>query len=390
MMKNFPHSFKELKALVSVLKNSPKACDLNEAAANMADMEYCFAALNKVSRSFAVVIQNLPTELRNPVCIFYLTLRGLDTVEDDMNIELQKKILLLNNFYKNCGNEYFSLENIGDTDDYRNLLRHYYKVARAFNRLDKKYQWVISDVCRQMGEGMAKFAEKKLHTQEDYDNYCHYVAGLVGYGLSGLFSASGLEDERLQYQYQLSNSMGLMLQKTNIIRDYHEDLKQKRIFWFTEAWKPYAEHIDWFSLNATHTSSLNCLNGLVADALRHLPDCITYLKLLKQKEVFRFCAIPQVMAIHTLAEVYNNPKVFTSVVKIRKPLAAAMMVYTNQMKDATDYINHALLKIEQKAKQDLLHGKNIQSLVEKARTQLSDTKTYIWQEAPAVEQTVLF
>ena len=33
----------------------------------------------------------------------------------------------------------------------------------------------------------------KVHTSKDWDLYCHYVAGLVGIGLSGLFSASGLE-----------------------------------------------------------------------------------------------------------------------------------------------------------------------------------------------------
>ncbi len=38
----------------------------------------------QVSRSFAVVIQQLPQELQDPVCIFYLVLRGLDSVEDDM------------------------------------------------------------------------------------------------------------------------------------------------------------------------------------------------------------------------------------------------------------------------------------------------------------------
>lgn len=46
-------------------------------------------------------------------------------------------------------------------------------------------------------------------TVEDYDEYCHYVAGLVGLGLSRLFHASGLEE--LQPD-DLSNSMGLFLQ----------------------------------------------------------------------------------------------------------------------------------------------------------------------------------
>lgn len=38
----------------------------------------------QVSRSFAAVIQQLPKSLVVDVLVFYLVLRGLDTVEDDM------------------------------------------------------------------------------------------------------------------------------------------------------------------------------------------------------------------------------------------------------------------------------------------------------------------
>ena len=40
--------------------------------------------LARTSRSFAMVIQQLPDHLRESVAVFYLVLRGLDTVEDDM------------------------------------------------------------------------------------------------------------------------------------------------------------------------------------------------------------------------------------------------------------------------------------------------------------------
>jgi len=46
-------------------------------------------------------------------------------------------------------------------------------------------------------------------TIEDYDEYCHYVAGIVGLGLSRLFYTSGLEAFQPD---ELSNSMGLFLQ----------------------------------------------------------------------------------------------------------------------------------------------------------------------------------
>ena len=58
----------------------------------------------------------------------------------------------------------------------------------------------------------------QVTTVKEYDLYCHYVAGLVGEGLSNLFAASDLESPQIAQEKELSNSMGLFLQKTNIIR----------------------------------------------------------------------------------------------------------------------------------------------------------------------------
>lgn len=49
----------------------------------------------------------------------------------------------------------------------------------------------------------------QVETVEDYNEYCHYVAGLVGLGLSKLVHASGKEELASD---ALSNSMGLFLQ----------------------------------------------------------------------------------------------------------------------------------------------------------------------------------
>lgn len=42
---------------------------------------------------------------------------------------------------------------------------------------------------------------------------------------------SELEDQCIGKDEQLANSMGLFLQKTNIIRDYLEDVNEGRQFW---------------------------------------------------------------------------------------------------------------------------------------------------------------
>ena len=48
-----------------------------------------------------------------------------------------------------------------------------------------------------MGHGMAEFSQRRIVTIENCDLYCHYVAGLVGIGLSELFAASGLEGKNI-------------------------------------------------------------------------------------------------------------------------------------------------------------------------------------------------
>ncbi len=378
-----PTAFSELKALYSLKfgSDAPKPVkeSLHVLAAEMADMEFCYAALDKVSRSFAVVIRQLPHELRNPVCLFYLTLRGLDTIEDDMNLPLSQKTELLRNFHIECSNEKLSLKNIGDSEAYRHLILHYYKVARAFNQLDEKYQTVIKDICKKMGEGMVYFAERKVYSEADYNLYCHYVAGLVGYGLSGLFSVSGYEDERLQYQLRLSNEMGLMLQKTNIIRDYHEDLSEGRIFLPEEIWGEYAPSFHWFAENPTHTNSINCWIALTNNALQHIPSCISYLKLLKNNQVFRFCAIPQIMAFATLAEVYANPKVLRQNVKIRKGLAARYMVETTSMQQVIDAAEKALIQIESKINSAYSNCAETQKIITEIRAVLYSHNKHRWE-----------
>lgn len=184
--------------------------DLEVLAGRMQDREFCYEVLNKVSRSFAVVIQQLPEILKDAVCVFYLILRGLDSVEDDMTYDNSKKVPLLTNFYKYIEDETWSIEGVGDKEDYRKLLKHFQKVIRVYKGLEPSYRRVISDITKKMGAGMAEFATKtkSIDTIRNYNLYCHYVAGLVGHGLGGLFSASGLEDSDLKDKLDLANSMG--------------------------------------------------------------------------------------------------------------------------------------------------------------------------------------
>jgi farnesyl-diphosphate farnesyltransferase len=55
------------------------------------DVKECYRYLALTSRSFVAVVQELNPELLMPICVFYLCLRGLDTIEDDMTLTIDDK-----------------------------------------------------------------------------------------------------------------------------------------------------------------------------------------------------------------------------------------------------------------------------------------------------------
>ena len=132
--------------------------------------------------------------------------------------------------------------------------------------------------------------------------------------------------------HHLANSMGLFLQKTNIIRDYLEDIVQGREFWpkevcvyvggwvteglqyrpkhsdesvvltssytlliyYWQAWSQFADELTDFRHHGNIHQAVQCLNLLITNALQHVPDVLQYMFRIQDQSVFNFCAIPQV------------------------------------------------------------------------------------------------
>jgi farnesyl-diphosphate farnesyltransferase len=316
----------------------------------LSDIEYCYLMLDRVSRSFSMVIKELPSNLKDVICIFYLILRGLDSIEDDMNYPKEKII-------KN-----WSIENIGDSIDNQNLLKDFYRIIKIFHSIDLKYQKIIVDITDKMGNGMADFisSNSSIDTIENYNLYCYYVAGLVGDGLTSLFNSSQLE---FNLNKELSYHMGLFLQKTNIIRDYYEDIHQGRIWWPKQIWSIYSLNIFYFKNNPKDKQSIECLNHMIKDSLNHLPYIINYLIQIQNNQIFKFCSIPQIMALATLSLLYNNHLVFTSNVKISKYLSYQIMFYSNNLNDIYYWIHFFLTKIENQIEND----KDLFNLIEEIK-----------------------
>ncbi|KAF8112266.1 hypothetical protein N665_0065s0048 [Sinapis alba] len=221
------------------------------------------------------------------------------------------------------------------TKEYKVLMDQFHHVSAAFQQLEKGYQETIEDITKRMGAGMAKFISKEVEMVDDYDEYCHFAAGLVGLGLSKLLLTSGLEILTPDWK-QISNSTGLFLQKTNIIKDYLEDVNEipkPRMFWPREIWGKYVNKLEDLKNEENSIKAVQCLNEMVTNALTHVEDCLKYMAGLRDPAIFKSCAIPQIVAFGTLALCYKNVQVFRGVVKLRRGLIAKVIDRTKTMDD---------------------------------------------------------
>ncbi|KAL8964955.1 MAG: hypothetical protein Q9183_004116, partial [Haloplaca sp. 2 TL-2023] len=216
-----------------------------------------------------------------------------------MTIPIEKKDPVLRDFYKITEKEGWSFNGNGPDEKDRELLVQFHYVTEEYRKIKPVYREIINDIAHQMGDGMADYCHKAadgkagVETIQEYDQYCYYVAGLVGHGLTRLFVESGLANPALNERKQLQASMGLFLQKTNVIRDIKEDWDDKRRFWPREIWSKHVENFEDLFDPANKEAALNCSSEMVLNALHHADECLFYLAGLKEQSVFNFAAIPQ-------------------------------------------------------------------------------------------------
>lgn len=349
----------ELKAVIQLLYFR-KPIHPQELQKSSKTLQRSYELLNLTSRSFAAVIKELHPELRDAIMIFYLVLRALDTIEDDMTIDPKIKIPLLRTFDEKLNEKDWTFNGNGPNEKDRVVLVEFDNILVEYHKLKPQYQDIVKDITYKMGNGMAdyilddNFNTNGVETVKDYDLYCHYVAGLVGEGLTKLMVLAKFSDNSLvQDNFEKSESMGLFLQKTNIIRDYSEDLDDGRSFWPKEIWSKYTDELPKFRSDPKmEFQGLSCINDLVLNALGHVKHVLEFLSLVKDPSCFNFCAIPQVMAIATLATVYNNPDVLHKNVKIRKGTTCELILQSRTLP--------SVVKIFRKYIQIINHKSNVE------------------------------
>ncbi|KAK3195386.1 hypothetical protein Dsin_026696 [Dipteronia sinensis] len=258
---------------------------------------FCYTILYKFLRN-PLIFQQFDTNIRDAICIFYLVLRAIDTIEDDTSIPTEVKVPLLKDFYRHLYDPdwHFSC---GTRNLDKIVMDEFHHVSTAFMELEKGHQETIEDISKRMGAGMAKFICKEIVTIEDYDEYCHYSAGLVEIGLSKFFNASQKQDP---IREELCGSTFI----------FYQELKYKE----------------------NSIKAVQCLNEMVTDALKHAGDCLKHLSTLNDDHAaLQFLGVLAVKGIGTLVLCYNNIEVFKAKVRLRRGLAARLYEQTKTMSD---------------------------------------------------------
>jgi farnesyl-diphosphate farnesyltransferase len=289
------------------------------APTGVSDRLFCTEMLPKVSRTFAICIRLLPSDLSHPVLVAYLLCRIADSIEDSPTLSSDTKRDLLGQFSR-ClrpgGGSADSLHTAfaSPSSNDEHLAREADIVLREFARLPSEQQDAIRPWVQEMSAGMAEYAQRRsgtgrehieaLSTVEELDRYCYYVAGTVGHMLTELFClhAGCREQEEYGELDSLATSFGLGLQLTNIIKDVADDRRRGWVFVPQELCHlvgitPEQLHDEHHRDGAQRVMTL-----LIDKARTHLLDALRYTTVIPRRQygIRLFCLSALYFAVRTL------------------------------------------------------------------------------------------
>jgi farnesyl-diphosphate farnesyltransferase len=289
----------------------------------ISDAVYQDQILPHVSRTFALTIPQLPAALRVAVTNAYLLCRIADTIEDEPAIPAAETLVFLQRF----------LAAVAGNGDSQKLLREVAKrlseqTSPTERELVGQMQRVIN-VTRALGDaqraailrcvelmcyGMPRFQStaslRGLPRLVDLDDYCYYVAGVVGEMLTELFCeySPAIARNRAAMQ-RLAVSFAEGLQMTNILKDVWEDRSRGACWLPQEVFSRHGVDLGRLTAQPYDPRFAAGMRELVAVAHGHLRNALDYTLLIPSREVGirRFCLWAIGLAVLTLQKINQNP-----------------------------------------------------------------------------------
>jgi len=310
------------------------------------DEVYQDQILPHVSRTFALTIPQLPPALSIPVTSAYLLCRIADTIEDEPALSAPETLAFLQRFSAVVGGSGESKGLARDLEHRlsdrtlpteRDLVSNMDRVVRVTAGLSTAQHAAIKRCVELMCYGMPRFqfnaSVKGLPRSSDLDDYCYYVAGVVGEMLTDLFCDYSAEiAHRRSSLSALAASFAQGLQMTNILKDIWEDRSRGACWLPQEVFSRHGVDLAGISSESADPRFRAGIVELVAVAHAHLRNALDYTLLIpgKEKGIRRFCLWAIGLAVLTLRKIAHNPG-FTAgaQVKVTRTAVSMTMLMTN-------------------------------------------------------------
>jgi len=306
-------------------------------ASIVADEDYQNRILPHVSRTFALTIPQLPPALRTPVTNAYLLCRIADTIEDETPASASTTLVLQQRFVAVvCEREEADMlardvapqlsERTLPAE--RDLVLNMKRVVGITTRLGDTERVAIQRCLDIMCHGMHQFQQtaslRGLERSTDLDDYCYYVAGVVGQMLTELFCAYSPEARARRTElHDLAVSFAQGLQMTNILKDVWEDHHRGACWLPQEVFTRYGVDLSQIAPGKAGSGFDAGMRELVGVAHVHLRNALAYTLLMPPKEtgIRRFCLWAIGLAVLTLRRIVATPG-FTSGSQVKVSHAA--------------------------------------------------------------------
>jgi farnesyl-diphosphate farnesyltransferase len=291
------------------------------------DEAYQELILPHVSRTFALTIPQLPPRLRMGVTNAYLLCRIADTIEDQTVSSAAARLGLLHRFVAVLRGEEPAAQLAADLEPKlaqgtlpaeRELILNSERIVRLTWTLDPDQRAAIERCVAVMCEGMHQFQQTAspagVARMRDLDDYCYYVAGVVGEMLTQLFCSYAPDIARQRPGLErLSVSFAQGLQMTNILKDVWEDRERGACWLPREVFDRYGVELATLQVQQQPAGFDQGMRELIGVAHAHLRDALAFTLLIPPAEVGirRFCLWAIGMAVLTLRKLAATPG-FTS------------------------------------------------------------------------------
>ncbi len=290
----------------------------------MEDDAYQRQILPHVSRTFALTIPQLPADLRTAVTNAYLLCRIADTIEDEPAIAPAETLEFLERFRSVTAGRGDAAALAGDLNPRlsdstlpaeRDLVSHMDAVLRMTARFSAAQRAAIERCVGLMCQGMPRFqtnaSRRGLARASDLDEYCYYVAGVVGEMLTELFCEHSPALKRNHAAMQArAVSFAQGLQMTNILKDVWEDRTRGACWLPREVFDRHGVDLERLEAEPHAEGFAGGLHELVGVAHAHLRNALEYTLLIPRSEtgIRRFCLWAVGLAVLTLRNIDENPR----------------------------------------------------------------------------------